>query len=178
MQPERPSVSTRVLELSSEHASQLRGALGADELAAEAFERDVEQDPVRLSAEVLSVKRVPSDAGVSYGHTYRTSRETTLLLVAIGYGHGVPRKAGNRAEVTWRDNAGSAHRMPIVGRVAMDVLVVDAGQSPVQIGDRIVLFGDPAAGEIPLTDWAASIGESPITVIAGLDDRVSREVHA
>jgi alanine racemase len=152
--------------------------LHGDPIAAEACVGELPQDPVRLSAEVVSVKVVPSDAGVSYGHTYRTPRETTLLLVAIGYGHGVPRKAGNRADVTWRDREGTAHRMPIVGRVAMDVLVVDAGQQSVQIGDRVVLFGDQTAGEIPLTEWAASVDEHPIAVIAGLDDRVSREVRA
>ena len=124
------------------------------------------------------MKAVPSDAGVSYGHTYRTRRATTLILVSIGYGHGVPRKAGNRADVTWRDAAGMTHRMPIVGRVAMDVLVVDAGDAPVQLADRVVLFGDATAGEIALADWAASVEEHPVSVLAGLDARVRREVRA
>ncbi|WP_208322702.1 alanine racemase C-terminal domain-containing protein [Salinibacterium sp. ZJ454] len=172
------SLGARVLELSQAHASHLHSALHGDPAGAEACVRDLASDPVRLSAEVVSVKAVASDAGVSYGHTYRTPSDTTLLLVAIGYGHGVPRKAGNRAEVTWRDREGTAHRMPIVGRVAMDVLVVDAGQQPVQSGDRVVLFGVPATGEISLTEWAASVGEHPVAVIAGLDDRVSREVRA
>jgi alanine racemase len=130
---------------------------------------------IRLSAEVLSVKRVAADVGVSYGHSYRTQSESTLALVSIGYGHGVPRKAGNRAFVTWWDSSiAGTRRLPIVGRVAMDVLVVDAQDADICAGADVVLFGDPFVGEIPLVQWAASVGESPVTVVAGIDSRVTR----
>lgn len=133
-------------------------------------------DPaIRLSAEVLSVKRVAAGAGVSYGHSFRTLSETTLALVSIGYGHGIPRKAGNRAFVTWWDSSfARTRRFPIVGRVAMDVLVVDAQDFDIRAGADVVLFGDPLAGEISLLEWATSVGESPMTVIASLDARVTR----
>jgi len=167
-----------VLELSVPQADALRAAMAGDRDSVAVFGQQASSHPIRLSAEVVAVKTVESDAGVSYGHTYRTSSATTLALVAIGYGHGVPRKAGNRADVTWRGTDGSAQRFPIVGRVAMDVLVVDAGDAPVALGDKVVLFGDPALGEIPLATWAASIDEHPLAVVAGLDDRIEREVRA
>lgn len=129
--------------------------------------------PPRLSAEVLSAKEVGAGAGVSYGHTFRTGAPTTLLLVAIGYGHGLHRKAGNRAHVTWGKNG---ERLPIVGRVAMDVLVVDAGATPVSRGESVVFFGDPGEGEIPVDEWCESVGEHPFSLLASLDGRVAREV--
>jgi len=130
---------------------------------------------IRLSAEVLSVKRVAAGVGVSYGHSYRTQSESTLALVSIGYGHGIPRKAGNRAFVTWWDSSvARTRRFPIVGRVAMDVLVVNALESDIRAGMDVVLFGDPLAGEISLLEWATSVGESPVAVIASLDSRVTR----
>jgi alanine racemase len=60
----------------------------------------------------------------------------------------------------------------------MDVLVVDAGDIPVRAGDRVVLFGDPAMGEIPLTEWAMSVSEDAASVVCSLDPRVSRVEHA
>lgn len=136
------------------------------------------QPAVRLSAEVLSIKRVPAGSGVSYGHSYRTTAETTLILVSIGYGHGVPRKAGNRAQATWWDSSASQTiRLPIVGRVAMDVLVVDAGDTPVCAGDRVVLFGDPAVGEISLAEWSMSVAEDSVAIVCALDPRVHRVEH-
>lgn len=133
-------------------------------------------DPaIRLSAEVLSVKRVAADVGVSYGHSYRTPSESTLALVSIGYGHGIPRKAGNRAFVTWWDSSiAHTRRLPIVGRVAMDVLVVNAQDADIPAGANVVLFGDPLSSEISLVEWARSVGESPVTVVATLDSRVTR----
>lgn len=168
----------RVLELPATVADALRAAATADASAVVAVDDVASAGTVRLSAEVLQVKRVGAGAGVSYGHTYRTDDETTLALVSIGYGHGIPRKAGNRGAVTWRDASGAARRLPIVGRVAMDVLVVDAGSAPVAVGDVVVLFGSPADGEISLAEWAAAVGESPLTVLGCLDARIERRVTA
>lgn len=164
------SFSARTLALSAQQVQLLR-APAADDSVNE-FLRSLQERPPRLSAEVLATKRVPAGAGVSYGHTFRTPAPTTLALVAIGYGHGIPRKAGNRASVTW----GHGQRLPIVGRVAMDVLVVDAGDAPVRPGETVVFFGDPAAADIPLTEWSGSVGEHPFSILSCLDERVAREV--
>ena len=165
------SVTARCLELSPRQADLLTPPNGA--LAVEDLLQSVPANPPRLTAEVLATKRVGAGAGVSYGHTYRTASATTLLLVSIGYGHGVPRKAGNLASVSWGDQA---VQMPIVGRVAMDVLVVDAGDAPVKAGEAVVIFGDPQTGEISLEEWCRSINEHPFTVLSCLTERLTREV--
>lgn len=164
------SFSARTLHLSEEQHNLLRPAM-LDTQAVERLLGTLAAWPPRLEAEVLATKRVGAGAGVSYGHTFRTSTATTLALVAIGYGHGLPRKAGNRASVSWEGN-----RMPIVGRVAMDVLVIDAGDVPVASGGSVVFFGEPAAGEIPLSTWAEAVGEHPFSILACFDDRVTRVV--
>lgn len=168
------SIAARSLQCSAIQAEILSGAL--ENPASESlFLASLASWPIKLSAEVLAVKRVPSDSGVSYGHTYRTKSATTLALVSIGYGHGLPRKAGNRAEVTWGE---PATRLPIVGRVAMDVLVVDAGDSLLVAGGRVAFFGDANRGEIALREWAESVGETPLSLVASLDARVPIEVVA
>ncbi|WP_316313287.1 alanine racemase, partial [Clavibacter michiganensis] len=80
-----------------------------------------------LTASVAKTKRVPVDTGVSYDYTYRTSAETTLALVPVGYADGVPRRAQGRIEVTI-----AGKRYPIAGRVAMDQFLVDVGDDEVR----------------------------------------------
>ncbi|WP_169923444.1 alanine racemase C-terminal domain-containing protein [Paramicrobacterium agarici] len=176
MTSESQTAGTRVLHLSSAQLARVSRALDGDEAAAAEFDSALSSDPVRLLVEVLSTKSVPAGSGVSYGHTFVTQHPTVLARVAIGYGHGLPRKAGNRAWVTWSAAGGPAVRLPIVGRVAMDEFVVDVGRTPVEPGQLMCVFGDSDEGEVPLGDWAAAIGESPVSVIACLDRRVTRSV--
>jgi alanine racemase len=102
-----------------------------------------------VRARVILAKRVPAGVGVSYGHTYRPERETTLVLVPVGYGDGVPRASGNRAPVL----AGGTQR-PIAGRVCMDQFVLDVGDAPVAAGDEVVLWGPGDGGEPTAQQWA------------------------
>ncbi|MEV4638232.1 alanine racemase [Actinoplanes sp. NPDC049548] len=104
-------------------------------------------------ARVALTKRVPAGQGVSYGHAYFTTRETTLALVPLGYGDGVPRHASNVGPVL----LGGAVRR-IAGRVCMDQFVLDCGDDPVGAGDVATLFGPGDDGEPTATDWAEAIG--------------------
>jgi alanine racemase len=106
-----------------------------------------------VRARVTMTKRVPAGQGVSYGHTYTTSRETTLALVPLGYADGVPRSASNRGPV----RVAGANRT-IAGRVCMDQIVVDCGDDPVAAGDVAVLFGPGTDGEPTADDWAEAAG--------------------
>ena len=105
-----------------------------------------------VRARVILAKRVPAGQGVSYGHTYTTSRETTLALVPLGYADGIPRAASNRAPV----RVAGANR-PIAGRVCMDQIVLDCGDDEVHAGDEAVLFGPGDDGEPTADDWAAAV---------------------
>jgi alanine racemase len=104
-------------------------------------------------ARVMLSKRVPAGAGVSYGHTYTTRRETTLAVVPLGYGDGVPRAASNAGPV----ELGGRVRT-IAGRVCMDQIVLDCGDDPVAAGDVATLFGPGTHGEPTADDWAAAVG--------------------
>ncbi|MEQ1735704.1 MAG: alanine racemase C-terminal domain-containing protein [Rhodoglobus sp.] len=123
-----------------------------------------------LIGEVVAVKHVGSDAGVSYGYSYRTSSPTTLALVALGYADGIPRLASNRATV----HVGSGTH-PLVGRVAMDQFVVDCGDDIPELGSDAILFGDPATGAPSALEWATATERDPLDLTAGLGARVSRE---
>jgi alanine racemase len=122
-----------------------------------------------LRAHAILVKRVPAGTGVSYGLEYATERETTLVLVPLGYADGVPRHASATASVWIR---GRRHR--IAGRVSMDQFVVDVGDTPVEIGDEVVLFGPGDRGEPTVHDWAAWADTNPHEILTRVGPRVPR----
>jgi alanine racemase len=122
-----------------------------------------------LSAPVISVKRVPAGSGVSYGFDYRTTRETTLALVPLGYADGVPRSASSRGPVSIN---GVTHT--VSGRVAMDQIVIDVGDAAVALGDRAVLFGDPSTGVPSAQDWADAAGTINYEIVTRIGPRVIR----
>ncbi len=124
---------------------------------------------MELAGTVAAVRRVPPGAGVSYGFTYRADRATTLALVPLGYGDGVPRAASNRAEVSIRGN-----RYPVVGRIAMDQFLVDAGDDPVTVGDRVVLWGDRSTGVPSAEEWAAWADSINYEIVTRVGPRVPR----
>ncbi len=144
----------------------------ADAIGAAAYGLDPDADgrPVMtLVGEVVAVKQVGADAGVSYGYSYRTSAPTTLALVALGYADGVPRLASNRATVL----IGSAVH-PLVGRVAMDQFVVDCGDDVPEPGSDAVLFGDRSTGAPTAQEWATATERNALDLVAGLGTRISR----
>ncbi|MEV5239927.1 alanine racemase [Streptomyces cinnamoneus] len=122
-----------------------------------------------LSASLASVKRVPGQHGVSYGHTYVTPGETTLALVPVGYADGIPRAASGTGPVLvggkWRT---------VAGRVAMDQFVVDLGGDSAEPGDEAVLFGPGDRGEPTAEDWARATGTIAYEVITRISARVPR----
>jgi alanine racemase len=122
-----------------------------------------------LRAAVAAVRRVPAGHGVSYGYDYRTSTESTLALVPLGYGDGVPRQASGAGPVVI---GGRAFR--VSGRIAMDQLVVDVGDHPVAVGDEAVLFGDPTLGAPPASAWADAAGTIDYEIVTRVGPRVPR----
>lgn len=122
-----------------------------------------------LRGRAINVKRVPRGTGVSYEHQYVTDRRTTLVLVPLGFADGVPRLLSNRGAV-----AVNGVRCPIAGRVAMDQFVVDVGETPVEIGDEVVLFGPGTHGEPTVVAWADWAGTNAHEILTGIGARVTR----
>jgi alanine racemase len=122
-----------------------------------------------LRARVIMVRRVPAGTGVSYHHDYTTTRDTTLVLVPLGYADGVPRHASATGEV-WSHG----RRCPVAGLVSMDQFVVDVGDAPVSVGDDIVLFGPGDDGEPTILDWATWAGTNPHEILTHIGPRVPR----
>ncbi len=122
---------------------------------------------MRFEASVVNVKSLRAGDGVSYNHLWRAEKPTSVALVSAGYADGVPRAATGRAEV-----AINGVRFPVVGRVAMDQIVVDVGSAPVREGDVAVLWGDPADGVPSANDWADWANTIPYDIVTHVGSRV------
>ncbi|MFJ3277388.1 alanine racemase [Streptomyces halstedii] len=122
-----------------------------------------------LSASLALVKEVPPGHGISYGHHYTTSAETTLALVPVGYADGVPRHASGRGPVLIDGTVRT-----IAGRVAMDQFVVDLGGDNPEPGARAVLFGPGDQGEPGAEDWAAAADTIVYEIVTRIGGRVPR----
>lgn len=116
---------------------------------------------LRLTGQVLSTKRLRAGDAVSYGYTYRAPAERTVALVTGGYAQGIVRSLGNRAHVEI-----DGRLRPIIGRVAMDVCVVDLDDADAAVGDEVTYFGGPGPAATQLRDWARVTGMTPAELLA------------
>lgn len=116
---------------------------------------------MRLVGRVMSTKRLRAGEAVSYGYTFRAAHDTVVALVTGGYAQGVVRALGNHAEV---EIAGVLR--PIIGRVAMDVCVVDLQGTAADIGDAVTFFGGTGPASDAVHRWAGITGMTPAELVA------------
>jgi len=117
------------------------------------------------------VKELAPGDGVSYGHRWVADRPTTVGLVPVGYGDGVPRHAfhpGGSAEV-----AVGGKRRPIRGAVCMDQVMVDLDGDVAAVGDEVVLFGT-GPGVPTAQDWAEACGTINYEIVTRIGGRMTR----
>jgi alanine racemase len=120
-------------------------------------------------ARLAMVKRLPAGAGVSYGHTWTAERDTTVALVPVGYGDGVPRQGSSTAHVLV-----AGRQRLVAGRVCMDQLVVELGDDHAEAGEVAVLFGTGGDGAPTAQDWAEAAGTIVYEIVTRIGGRFVR----
>ena len=119
---------------------------------------------------VSQVKTVPAGHGVSYNFLHRTSSETNLALVPIGYAEGLPRAASGKAEASI-----GGKRYHIQSQIAMDQFVLDVGNDPIRVGDEVIIFGDASLGVPSADDLATAAGTINYEIVTRMGGRFQRE---
>ena len=122
-----------------------------------------------LKSKVSYFKVVAAGEGISYGHLYRTSKQTRVVTVPIGYGDGYSRSLSNLAPLLIR-----GQRYQIAGAVCMDQFMVDVGSSEVYVGDEVTLIGAQGAQVIRLEEIATLSQSITHEVLCALSDRLPR----
>ncbi|MEE3623799.1 alanine racemase [Nitrospirillum sp. BR 11752] len=123
---------------------------------------------LRLLGRVLQVRDVPAGTTVGYGATYRTPSPARLATIAVGYADGYFRALGSSGHVTI-----AGVRAPVVGRISMDLLSVDASDVPPA---ALVpgVFAELIGPDRPLDDVAADAGTIGYEILTGLGRRFYR----
>ena len=108
---------------------------------------------MRFKSQVIQVRTVPPGTSVSYGRTYTTQGSRTIATIPVGYDDGYSRLLSNNGEMLIH-----GHRVPIVGRVCMNLTMVDVtGIGDVAVGDEVVLLGTQGNERITAEQIAARI---------------------
>jgi alanine racemase len=117
-----------------------------------------------LHSRLLAVKQLVAGETVGYGGGWVCEKTTRLGVVAIGYGDGYPRYARTGTPVLVNDQ-----RVPLIGRVSMDMITVDLQSQPdAKPGDPVTLWGDG----LPVEIIANAADTIPYTLLCGITQRV------
>lgn len=116
------------------------------------------------------IETISEGEGVSYGLTYKAPHQTRVAMVQVGYGDGYPRALSNSGEVLI-----DGKRCPIIGRVCMDVSVVQLqSEDSVSVGDEVVLIGSQGDSEITVDEVAHRAGTISYEILTQMGARVKR----
>lgn len=119
---------------------------------------------------VLQIREVPKGTGVSYGHVFVTKRQSRIATIAVGYADGYSRCLTNKGRVLIR-----GRKLPIIGRVCMDLSMVDiTDAADVQAGDEVVLIGQQGDVSIHAQELADLAGTISYEIFCGISSRISR----
>jgi alanine racemase len=130
------------------------------------------QPVMSLRTRIWQLKSVPAECAVSYGQTFITKRPTRIAVLPIGYADGYGRALSNKGQVLIR-----GQRAPIIGRVCMDLTLVDVTDiAAVEPDDEVVLWGRDETASLGVTEvgaWQDTIGYE---VLTRLGQRVPRRL--
>jgi alanine racemase len=125
---------------------------------------------MRWRSEIARIKEVPAGASIGYGRTFTTMRPSRIATIPVGYADGYSRGLSNRADVLVRGT-----RVPVVGRVSMDLITLDVTALPeAEIGDEVVLLGRQGAEEITAEELAKKLDTISYEVFCNVGARVPR----
>jgi alanine racemase len=134
-------------------------------------EQGIELEPaLAWRTRIVAEHTIEAGASVGYGRTWYAARRSRIGTLPIGYAEGLPRAAGNVAHVLVRGT-----RVPLVGRVCMDMAFVDLTDLPqAAVGDAVTLIGRDGAETIAAEELAAAAETIGYEIVARLPEHVPR----
>jgi len=129
------------------------------------------QPIMSLESRIAQLKTIGPGDTVSYGREFAAKRERKIATLPLGFSDGYPRHLGNKGWVLVRGK-----RAPVVGRIAMDAVMVDVTDiDKIKTGDRVVLLGEMEEEKITAEDLAGWIGTSAYEIMTRMGVRLPIE---
>jgi alanine racemase len=119
---------------------------------------------------IALIRDMPKGHGISYGRTFITPREMRVATLSAGYADGYPRHLSNRDAAVLVQGK----RCPLLGRVTMDLMVIDVSQVDAEVNDEVVLMGRQGGEEISAVELAERTGTISWEIITRIGKRVRR----
>lgn len=128
------------------------------------------QPVMSFKSRIVQLRDHPAHTPISYARTFVTDRPSRIGVVAVGYGHGYSWLMSGRGRMLVRGRF-----VPIVGRVTMDLTMVDVTDLPeVAVGDEVVLFGDQGDEVLSIEEVARGSETLPYEIMCTIGKRVTR----
>jgi len=124
-----------------------------------------------LKSRIILVKKVRAGESVGYGREFMARQDTTIAVLPFGYSHGYPYTAWKNASVLYRGK-----RFPLAGKVSMDYIAVDLGNTEAKEGDTITLLGEDQRERTTAEDIAGWAGTIPYEIVTRLNNHLPRIV--
>jgi alanine racemase len=123
-----------------------------------------------LKSVITQVRLLPAGHSISYGRTHTLSEPRRIATIPIGYGDGYPREMGNAGFALI-----SGRRVPVIGRVCMDMLTLDVTDLPVAVvGMEVILIGTQGEERITVEEIARTVHTTEHEITTRLTARVPR----
>jgi len=135
------------------------------------LEAKVDLRPVMSwKTQIISLKEFPAGSPLSYGGTFVTRRPSKIAIVPVGYADGYSRAFSNKGVMLVR-----GRRVPVVGRVCMDLSLIDVSDlAVVELGDEVVVMGSQGEESLRAEELAGLLGTISYEIFCGVAARVPR----
>ena len=124
---------------------------------------------MQLKSRIIHIKEIDKNTSISYGRTFISKDKMKIATVACGYGDGYPRSASNKCFVIINDK-----KCPVVGRVTMDMFMVDVTGVDCKVEDEVILVGKSENQEITYQDICDLTGDFVYELLTKINQRVKR----
>lgn len=122
-----------------------------------------------VKTKIIALRRLKKGTPVSYGRTFITARDSLIALLPIGYADGFIRSLSNNADVLVKGK-----RVPVIGRICMDLTMVDVTGLDVSVGDDVIIMGPQGGNELSALELARRAGTIPYEIITSLGNKSRR----
>jgi alanine racemase len=128
---------------------------------------------MQVKANIAAIRRLRKGHPVSYGRTFTTSRDTLAAVLAVGYADGYPRALSNNSDVLIKGG-----RVPVLGRICMDLVVVDITDlENVEEEDKAILMGQDGKEHISAWELAQGASTIPYEILTSFGKMCSKRTY-
>ena len=124
---------------------------------------------MQFKSRIIHIKEINKDTSISYSRTFISKNKMKVATVACGYGDGYPRSASNKTCVIINDK-----RCPVIGKVTMDMFMVDVTKVDCKVEDEVILIGESKNERVTIDEICKLTGEFNYELLTRINARVKR----